>query len=149
MSLTTFFRERQRVARAESPMAFLRNKSERGNEPELFDYKRGLCRRRSLFRSAYQRFRQCHELGGATLTVTNGAPIITNQPQSQAVVAGQDATFTVGASGSGTLWYQWRFNGTNISTATGTSYTRAAAQLSDAGDYFGGGQQIRPGRRRV
>jgi len=71
----------------------------------------------------------------ATLTVTNGAPIISTQPQSQAVTAGQNATFTVGASGSGTLTYQWRLNGTNISTATGTSYTRFAVQASDAGNY--------------
>ncbi|HSU56973.1 MAG TPA: immunoglobulin domain-containing protein [Candidatus Dormibacteraeota bacterium] len=69
-----------------------------------------------------------------TLTVSNMPPSITTQPQSQVISAGQDAIFTVVASGA-SLNYQWRFNGTNIGGATGTSYTRAGAQPSDGGPY--------------
>jgi len=34
--------------------------------------------------------------------------------QSQTVVQGANATFSVVATGTGTLNYQWRFNGTNL-----------------------------------
>jgi uncharacterized repeat protein (TIGR03803 family) len=63
------------------------------------------------------------------------APAITNQPQSQAVVAGMDAMFSVGASGTGPLLYQWQFNGTNLASATDSRYTVSAAQASNAGNY--------------
>src|SRR5206468_2944432 len=49
----------------------------------------------------------------ATLTVVV-PPGITAQPQDQAVVAGQSATFTVFASGTAPLSYQWRLNGTTL-----------------------------------
>ncbi len=68
-------------------------------------------------------------LGGDT------PPSIMTQPQSQIVNQGVDATFTVSASGTTPLYYQWRFNTTNIAGATATSYTVASAQTSNAGDY--------------
>ncbi|HEV2523141.1 MAG TPA: choice-of-anchor D domain-containing protein, partial [Candidatus Acidoferrales bacterium] len=43
---------------------------------------------------------------------------ITTQPASQSVTAGQTATFSVVATGSGTLTYQWKKNGAVISGAT-------------------------------
>ena len=46
----------------------------------------------------------------ATLTVTGGAPVILTQPADQTIMVGQDATFTVGASGSTPLAYQWYYN---------------------------------------
>jgi len=70
----------------------------------------------------------------ATLTV-NVPPGITTPPQSQTVIAGNDATFTVIASGTTPYSYQWRFNGSAIGGATGSSYTRVAAQPGDAGGY--------------
>ena len=70
----------------------------------------------------------------AVLTV-NAPPIVTAQPQSQTVAPGQDATFTVTATGAAPLSYQWRFNGTPLAGAIGTSYTRPNAQPSDAGSY--------------
>lgn len=70
----------------------------------------------------------------AVLTV-NAPPLITAQPQSQTVAPGQDATFTVSATGAAPLAYQWRFNGTPLAGATGTSYTRSNAQTGDAGSY--------------
>ncbi len=62
-------------------------------------------------------------------------PEITTQPQSQTVSVGEAALFSVVASGTAPFNYQWRFNGANISGATGSSHAIASAQLSDAGNY--------------
>src|SRR5437879_4088728 len=51
-----------------------------------------------------------------------GEPNITSQPQNQTVIAGQSATFAVGATGDAPLNYQWTFNGLNV--GSGSSYTR-------------------------
>jgi hypothetical protein len=63
------------------------------------------------------------------------APAITTQPASQTVAQGSSATFSVVATGTAPLAYQWRFNGANISGATASSYTKSNAQTSDAGNY--------------
>ncbi len=63
------------------------------------------------------------------------APAITAQPQSQSVLAGTNATFVAETSGTAPLFYQWRFNGTNIASATGTSYTISNAQTNNQGNY--------------
>ncbi len=68
-------------------------------------------------------------------SIGDGAPVITTQPQNQARVVSQTATFSVVASGTPLPLYQWRFNGTNISGATNASYLRTNVQLSDAGSY--------------
>jgi endonuclease/exonuclease/phosphatase family metal-dependent hydrolase len=67
--------------------------------------------------------------------VTN-APGITSQPQSQTVVQGSNATFTVTAFGTAPLSFQWSFNGAPLDGATASSYTRTNVQPGDAGDYF-------------
>ena len=74
----------------------------------------------------------------ATLTVNAAAvvPSITTQPVSQTVTAGQTATFTVAATGTATLTYQWKKNGTAISGATSASYTTPATTTSDNGAQF-------------
>src|SRR5437588_261516 len=64
------------------------------------------------------------------------APAITTQPASQMVVAGQTATFTVTATGTAPLSYQWQKNGTAISAATVASYTTSATTAADSGDQF-------------
>ena len=71
----------------------------------------------------------------ATLTVTLPPPTISTQPASQTVQAGSSVSFTVVASGQGTLAYQWRFNGANIAGANASTYTIANAQTSNAGNY--------------
>jgi Lamin Tail Domain/Immunoglobulin domain/Domain of unknown function DUF11 len=62
-------------------------------------------------------------------------PAITSQPQNTNVIAGSNATFTVTASGTAPLSYQWRFNGTNISNATTNIYILTNVQLTGAGNY--------------
>ena len=73
----------------------------------------------------------------ATLTVTSatGAPTITTQPTSQSLAVGASATFTVVATGSSTLSYQWRKDGTAVSGATSASYAISTVASSDAGSY--------------
>ncbi len=74
----------------------------------------------------------------ATLTVTtaNVAPSLISQPVDQTVTAGQTATFSVTASGTAPLSYQWFKNGTAIGTATSPTYTTPAETTSDNGAQF-------------
>jgi hypothetical protein len=74
----------------------------------------------------------------ATLTVnaSAAAPAITTQPSNMTVTAGQTATFSVVASGTAPLTYQWRKNSANIAGATGSSYTTAATTSADNGAKF-------------
>src|SRR6267154_163951 len=67
---------------------------------------------------------------------TTGVPQILSQPLSQAVTAGQAATFGVTAGGTSPLSYQWQKNGKNISGATGASYTTPATTTGDSGSTF-------------
>jgi uncharacterized repeat protein (TIGR02543 family) len=69
-----------------------------------------------------------------TVTVIVTPPTITSQPASQTVIAGGTASFSVGASGTG-LSYQWTFNGSNIAGATASTYSKANAQVANAGNY--------------
>jgi hypothetical protein len=72
----------------------------------------------------------------ALLTV-NVAPSISvsGQPKSVTANVGADVTFSVSASGTPTLGYQWRRNGTSLSAATGSSYRIANVQTTSAGSY--------------
>ncbi len=74
----------------------------------------------------------------ATLTVNPApvAPSITTQPVAVSVLAGATATFSVAATGSGTLAYQWRRNGADIAGANAASYTTGALALADNGAQF-------------
>ncbi|HEY1604330.1 MAG TPA: immunoglobulin domain-containing protein [Allosphingosinicella sp.] len=69
----------------------------------------------------------------AIATIT--APTISAHPASLSAAVGQSVTFSVTASGSGTLAYQWRKNGTAIAGATLSSYSIFAVQTSDQGSY--------------
>ena len=68
-------------------------------------------------------------------------PTITQQPAAQNVCPGATATFTVAATGQGTLTYQWQKNQVNItngghySGATTTTLTVSSADTSDAANY--------------
>jgi uncharacterized protein (TIGR02145 family) len=67
------------------------------------------------------------------LTPTQGctAPVITAQPLSQTVAVGQTATFTVSATGTATISYQWKKSGFDIAGATAASYTTPATTAAD------------------
>jgi hypothetical protein len=76
----------------------------------------------------------------AALTVVL-PPAITQQPQSQSVASYNSASFTVAATGTGPLSYQWRKGGTNlvdggnVSGSTTTNLNLASIGLNDAGNY--------------
>src|SRR5580704_8535979 len=64
------------------------------------------------------------------------APTIAAQPASQTVTAGQAATFSVMASGTAPLSYQWLKNSANIGGATASTYTTPATIAGDNGAKF-------------
>lgn len=70
-----------------------------------------------------------------TVTIPAGPPIITIQPEHQAVAPGGSVTLSVAASGTGTLSYQWTKNGLNIPGATSSAYSITNAQLAHSGRY--------------
>ena len=70
----------------------------------------------------------------AVLTV-DLLPVIVTQPASQTVFEGFTAAFSVTASGTPPLAYQWQFNTTNINGATNTSLTLTNVSFSEAGSY--------------
>ena len=64
------------------------------------------------------------------------APSITAQPISISILVGQAATFSVNASGTAPLSYQWYKNGAPITGAMSSSYTTSTEPLSDNGVQF-------------
>jgi len=66
----------------------------------------------------------------------NQPPQIGAQPQDVTVGFGGSATFSVVASGTAPLGYQWRRNGASIPGATGASYTLNNVQAADNGARF-------------
>ena len=61
---------------------------------------------------------------------------ITVPPQSLVTNAGATVSFSVTATGTGQLFYQWRFNGANIPGATAGTLSLTNVQLASAGDYW-------------
>lgn len=85
-------------------------------------------------------------LGGGTLppsnlvglegfTMAGNPPVIFRQPVSQTAVAGSAVTFSVTASGSGQLNYQWSFNRTSIRGANSAVLTLDNVQNTQTGLY--------------
>ena len=74
---------------------------------------------------------------GATLTVNAAAtaPSISTHPVSLSVTTGQQASFSVEATGTAPLTYQWRKGGVNINGATGATFTIPCGTDVDAGTY--------------
>ena len=64
------------------------------------------------------------------------SPTITSHPANQTVLQGQPASFTVAASGSAPLSYQWQRNMTNIAGANSSSYSIPATAFADNGAKF-------------
>jgi len=67
-------------------------------------------------------------------------PTIDVQPSNVATYVGNIANFTITATASaGSLTYQWKLNGVNVSTGTGgttSSYTTAALAYSDNNNIY-------------
>lgn len=73
----------------------------------------------------------------AQLTVSAPtAPEIVMPPVDRSVAEGSTATFSVGATGSAPLAYQWLRNGNAIAGATAASYTTPATTTADNGARF-------------
>ena len=66
------------------------------------------------------------------------APSITSHPSNQTVTVGQTATFSVSASGTAPLSYQWQRGNppVDIPNATASTYSLQNAQISDDGAQF-------------
>jgi alpha-tubulin suppressor-like RCC1 family protein len=85
----------------------------------------------------------CTVSNGCTPDVTSSAAILTVNPAPTASLpatlakwAGETATFTVSATGTGTLTYQWKRGSGNISGATGSSYSISSVGSGDNGATF-------------
>jgi hypothetical protein len=63
------------------------------------------------------------------------APVITSEPSSQTAATGDNVTFSVTASGSEPLAYQWFYNSSVVADATNSSITISNVQSSNAGEY--------------
>ena len=78
---------------------------------------------------------------GTTGSITPTPPTITTQPVAETVALGSTATFSVVATGTAPLTYQWQKNAANISGATAASYTTPATVKADSGAIlFSGGK---------
>jgi hypothetical protein len=65
-----------------------------------------------------------------------GTPaVISAQPISSNVVAGQTTVLSVNATGSDPYFYQWRLNGTNLPNATNATHTITNITSAQAGSY--------------
>lgn len=79
----------------------------------------------------------CGGGGGGSTPPPAVAPAISTQPVNQAVLAGATATFSVAATGTAPLSYQWKKDGVAISTnGTSASYTTPATVAGDSGASF-------------
>jgi hypothetical protein len=63
------------------------------------------------------------------------SPVITQQPQSRAVVLGSTAQFSVVASSNTNLTYQWQHAATNLVSQTNATLSLLSVQASDIGGY--------------
>src|SRR5271155_3551800 len=64
------------------------------------------------------------------------APLNITQPGNQTVTVGQNATFSVTATGTGPLTYQWYVNGVAIAGATSSTYTTPPTTVGQSGSVY-------------
>ena len=73
--------------------------------------------------------------GQITILQVDMPPMITTQPVGQTNVVGDDVTFSVTASGTAPLSYQWRLDGSPLAGRTATNLMLTHVQQSQAGGY--------------
>jgi len=87
----------------------------------------------------YRRALGAEEIRGIVLARTAGkctdAPVIVQHPASQIVTPKANASFTVMATGTPNLRFQWRFNGADIMGATDSVLSLTNVQKSQEGNY--------------
>ena len=71
----------------------------------------------------------------ATVLSINAGVVITGNPASQNILAAGSVSFSVTATGTGPLTYQWHKDGSDILGATTASYRKVSAIPADAGVY--------------
>ena len=69
------------------------------------------------------------------ILIVSLAPTVLRQPQSRAALSGEPASFSVTASGTPPLGFQWRFNGADIPGATDATLIVPNASPASEGDY--------------
>jgi hypothetical protein len=84
----------------------------------------------------------CIGCGGSVSPSSSQSVVITVQPVSQIVPISQTATFSVTATGTGPLSYQWSENGQAIAGATSASYTTPPIALVESGSTTVGTFQV-------
>ncbi|ANE50854.1 hypothetical protein SY85_10410 [Flavisolibacter tropicus] len=77
----------------------------------------------------------CDEYTRTTSVTVKALTAITTSPAAQTVCERSPVSMSVAASGAGTLQYQWRKNGVNITGATAATYTISSISTSDAASY--------------
>ena len=75
------------------------------------------------------------EYNDGTSPLASDLPQILEQPANQLVGKGYPVTFSVYGVGTGTLTYQWLYNGQSLASATNSSYTISNVQLTNTGNY--------------
>jgi hypothetical protein len=84
------------------------------------------------------------QVGGTTETLGSAKvlystdpqfPFIYNEPVSQSVYPGSNATLVVSAGGGYPLYYQWQWNGTNLASATNETFSITDTVATQAGAY--------------
>ncbi len=71
----------------------------------------------------------------STLTILSAPPVITQQPASQSVFSGTNATFSVTVTSNPAATFQWTLNGTAITGATSATLTLTNISAQQAGSY--------------
>lgn len=75
-------------------------------------------------------------LGLFTVVEATEPPAVTSHPQDATVVEGETATFSVAATGTAPLAYQWQRDGVDIAGATSSTYTTPPTSIGDDGATF-------------